>query len=219
MPRKPSNRYTRSNRRHKTTQMQHDVTTAVFSDVFNVSFAASTSGNIQINGQTSSRMSAMSALYEFYRVVKMKVEVLPLGTAYVGVIAYLPVEPGVPSISSYIDAVQVPTSIALTDELTVPQRMNVPRKKLMGTPERWFSTNSVSSAYSPNQGELLLFTTTAVTLTFTVRVLWTAQYRGPTLASRDLVHNYFLVQKELEQLKQKQQQDESLRSLILARSS
>lgn len=161
----------------------------------------------------------MSLLYEFYRITRLRVEILPSNSSASGLMAYLAVQPGVTSITTYADGAQVPRSICFGEDLTVPVRMSVPKRIILNAPEKWFSTNTSSTAYSPTQGELLFLFQSAITTTLNVRLLWTVQYRAPTLLSLDLPHRYIEAQKELEELKKKCEQNETLTNLILTRTT
>jgi hypothetical protein len=116
------------------------------------------------------------------------------------ILAYLPVEPGVTSLSGISFLSEVPTSIMLDTDYTVPRVLNIRRSHLLATPEKWFSTNANSTAYSPTQGELILSGAAAVTGDQPIRIWWSAEFKNSTWSSLDLVMRLKEEEKKVDEL-------------------
>jgi len=155
----------------------------------NIIFSASGSPQtVSLNSSFGTRHTEASLQYQFFRVVKMDIELLPvLSTGSTYVVSYLSVEPGVTSLTAYADLCEVLYSRVVSHTTTIPQHLRIPRKHLLATPEKWFACSGSSTAYNPTQGELIVRPETSATMTVRMRIRYTVQYSGATVGSADLV--------------------------------
>ena len=161
-----------------------DVVRVPFSGGITWDWSSSTSvDDVVVDTTLTTAISTRAPTYEFYRYVKLEVEVYYVSAGTRFIIAYAPQLAGVSNITSAPGADSFIISMPYSASFTVPRVLKVPRSVLLSNPVKWFPTAISSTHYDDIQGTLHAVPYgSAITATLQATVKGIVEFKIPTIS-------------------------------------